>query len=268
MKLQPLYDLQQEINRLFIAGSKFAEGDLRLQKQIPVFYRLGEKAPVFTGLAKGLEALINADTQQSAEMLTSVSTLLYSILYTQGEPLEADLEIREQTPLIELKNVNTACSYRQLSPVIRALSTTRPGRLEILKRAKENGVFKDSRTFQYLDFALADRYGELADYVEQVIIPSVGKPMLPFLRRNFKYVDGTEHVRRLRLLDTFGSEEVPAMIEHILSESLPALQAEAVHILAKVPSNKELIAKLAGDRNKMVREAACDALAKMKTINN
>ena len=267
MRLQPLYDLQQEINRLFIAGSKFAKDDLRLQKQIPVFMKLGEKAPVFAKLATDIEGLVKADTRESAEKLMALSTLLYSILYTQGEMVEAEADISKQCPLIPLEDVNTGFSYLQLRPVIQALSTSNPGRLDVLKDAKERGVFGDSRTFQYLDMALADKYSELVDYVETVIIPSVGKPMLPFLLRSFQYVDKTENVRRLRLLEQLGAEEVSLMIEHILSESLPSLQAEAVLILAKDLSNEELIIKLAGDRNKLVREAAYKALANLGTKN-
>ncbi|MDR2919173.1 MAG: HEAT repeat domain-containing protein [Tannerella sp.] len=267
MKLQPLYDLQQEINRLFIAGSKFTKGDLRLQKQIPVFRKLGEKAPVFAKLATDVEELIQTDTHQSAEKLMALSTLLYSILYTQGELLETEVDAREQQPLIALDDVNTGFSYLQLRPVIEALSTSNQGRLEVLKDAKERGLFSDSRTYQYLDVALADKYGELADYVEKTIIPSVGKPMLPFLQRSFQYLDKTEHVRRLRLLEILDSAEIPRMIEHILAGSLPSLQAETVIILAKDPSNEELIIKLAGDKNKLVREAAYKALAKLGTKN-
>ena len=178
MRLQPLYDLQQEINRLFIAGSKFAKGDLRLQKQIPVFNKLGEKAPVFAKLAKDIEDLISADPQQSAAKLTAISTLLYSILYTQGETVEADLIFSEQQPLVNFKDVNTEYSYLQLHPIIEALSTSNSGRLEILKDAKGMGLFSDSRTYQYVDIALADKYGELADYVEKDIIPAIGKPVI------------------------------------------------------------------------------------------
>ena len=50
--MKPLYDLQQELNRLFIAGSKFAKNDPRLQKHVPILKKLGEKAPVFNKLAQ------------------------------------------------------------------------------------------------------------------------------------------------------------------------------------------------------------------------
>jgi len=263
MKL--LYDLQQEINRLFIAGSKFAKGDPRLQKHIPVLSKLGEKAPVFKKLAADIEDLLATDSQQSSEKLMAISTLLYSVLYTQGELVESDVEESVQVPNIPLDEINTEYSYLQLKPVMHALTTSNSGRLEILKDALERNVFNDSRTYQYLDIALGDKYAELCDYVEKTIIPKVGKPMIPFLQQNFKYEDKTENVRRLRLLNKFGYSRISEMIEIIMASSLPALQAESILIMSENPDNEELIIKLADDKNKVVREAAYQALAKLGT---
>ncbi|GAB6121999.1 HEAT repeat domain-containing protein [Dysgonomonas termitidis] len=265
MRLQPLYDLQQEINRLFIAGSKFAKGDPRLQKHIPVFQKLGEKAPVFSKLAKDIEDLVNTEVQQSPEKLMAISTLLYSVLYTQGEPAESGAKEALQIPNIPLNEVNTEYSYLQLKPVMQALTTSNSGRLEILKDALERNVFSDSRTYQYLDLALADKYAELCDYVEKTIIPEVGKPIVPFLIQNFKYEDKTENVRRLRLLNKFNYPQLPEMVDKILSGPLPALQAEAIHILSADTKNEELIIKLADDKNKLVREAAYMGLVELGT---
>ncbi|MDR2847979.1 MAG: HEAT repeat domain-containing protein [Bacteroidales bacterium] len=265
MKLQPLYDLQQEINRLFIAGSRFAKGDPRLQKHIPILQKLGEKAPVFTRLASDIDDLLKADSQQSAEKLTAISTLLYSVLYTQGETIEPDAAEREQTPNISLGDIRTEYSYLQLKPVIQALTVSNPGRMEVLRDAMEQKIFNDSRSYQYLDTALGDKYSELCDYVEETIIPTVGKPVTPFLLQNFRYEDRTENVRRLRLLAQFRPDLMPAMTEKILSEALPSLQAEAVTILSADPANEPLIIKLADDKNKAVRESAYNALARLNT---
>lgn len=265
MRLQPLYDLQQEINRLFIAGSKFAKGDPRLQKHVPVLNKLGEKAPVFKKLASDIEELLVTDTQQSSEKLMAISTLLYSVLYTQGDMTEADVEEKEQVPHIPLEDINTAYSYLQLKPVMDALTTSNSGRLELLKDALERNLFDDSRTYPYLDFALADKYAELAYYVENTIIPKVGKAILPFLIKSFVQEDKTEQARRLRLLALFNYKELPTIIDEILSKTLPVLQAEVITILSGDPKNEELIIKLADDKNKLVRESAYTALAKLNT---
>ena len=265
--MKPLYDLQQELNRLFIAGSKFAKNDPRLQKHIPILKKLGEKAPVFNKLAQEVESLLQVESTQAAEKLLNVATLLYSVLYTQGVTVEAEAEKSEQVPTIALADVNTTYSYLQLKPVLQALTESKSGRLEVLKDAFERKLFDDSRTYGYLSYALADKYTELADYVEETIIPTCGKAMLPFLLSDFRLEDKTEHIRRLRLLHQLGYEGIDALVDKIFAENLPNLQAEAVIILSdkKDEKTEDFIISLASDKNKVVRGAAYKALAKLGT---
>ena len=265
--MKPLYELQQELNRLFIAGSKFAKNDPRLQKHIPILKKLGEKAPVFNKLAQDVEELLQLDAQQSAEKLLSLSTLLYSVLYTQGVTTEEGAAVVNQVPNVALADVNTQYSYLQLKPVLQALTESKSGRLETVKDAYERGIFKDSRTFGYLSFALADKYSELADYIMEVVIPASGKAMLPFLATDFKLEDKVENVRRLRLLYKLGYAEVDGLIDKIFAESLPNLQAEAIAILSdkKDEKTEDFIISLTSDKNKTIRGAAYKALAKIGT---
>lgn len=265
--MKPLYDLQQELNRLFIAGSKFAKNDPRLQKYIPILKKLGEKAPVFNKLAQEVEALLQVESQQSAEKLLNVSTLLYSVLYTQGVTIQAEATKALQEPNVSIADVNTTYSYLQLKPVLQALTQSNSGRLEVLKDAFERGIFKDSRTFGYLSYALADKYTELADYVLQTIIPTCGQAMLPFLLSDFRLEDKTENVRRLRLLYQLGYTKMDSLIDKVFAEDLPNLQAEAIDILVEKKDEKteDFIISLASDKNKVVRGAAYKALAKLGT---
>lgn len=265
--MKPLYDLQQELNRLFIAGSKFAKNDPRLQKYIPILKKLGEKAPVFNKLAQEVEALLQVESQQSAEKLLNVSTLLYSVLYTQGVTIQAEATKALQEPNVSIADVNTTYSYLQLKPVLQALTQSNSGRLEVLKDAFKCGIFKDSRTFGYLSYALADKYSELADYVLQTIIPTCGQAMLPFLLSDFRLEDKTENVRRLRLLYQLKYTEMDNLTDKIFSESLPNLQAEAISIIAekKDTQTEDFIMSLTGDKNKLVREASYKALAILGT---
>ena len=265
--MKPLYDLQQELNRLFIAGSKFAKNDPRLQKYVPVLKKLGEKAPVFNKLAQEVEALLQAESQQSAEKLLSVSTLLYSVLYTQGVTIQAEATKALQEPNVSIADVNTTYSYLQLKPVLQALTQSNSGRLEVLKDAFERGIFKDSRTFGYLSYALADKYTELADYVLQTIIPTCGQAMLPFLLSDFRLEDKTENVRRLQLLYQLKYAQMDSLIDKVFAEDLPNLQAEAIDILVEKKDEKteDFIISLASDKNKVVRGAAYKALAKLGT---
>ena len=265
--MKPLYDLQQELNRLFIAGSKFAKNDPRLQKHVPILKKLGEKAPVFNKLAQEVEVLLQVESTQAAEKLLSVSTLLYSVLYTQGVTVEAEATKENQIPTIQLANVNTTYSYLQLKPVLQALTQSNSGRLEILQDAFERKVFDDSRTYGYLSYALADKYSELTYYVENTIIPACGKAMIPFLIADFRLEDKNENVRRLRLLHQLGYAEIGTLVDKIFSENLPNLQAEAINIIADKndEQTEAFIISLTGDKNKAVRGAAYSALAKLGT---
>lgn len=265
--MKPLYDLQQELNRLFIAGSKFAKNDPRLQKHIPILKKLGEKAPVFNKLAQEVEELLQIETQYSAEKLLNVSTLLYSVLYTQGVTTLPEAKRREYQPNIALADVNTNYSYLQLKPVLQALTESKSGRLEVLKDAFERGVFKDSRTYGYLNIALGDKYTELGDYVEETLIPSCGQAMIPFLLSEFRLEDKVANLRRFRLLNRLGYD-LTTWIESIFAENLPLLQSVAItDVLSEKKDEKteEFIISLVNDKNKTVRASVYLALAKMAT---
>ncbi|GHT19003.1 hypothetical protein FACS189429_6230 [Bacteroidia bacterium] len=265
MKLQILYDLQQEVNRLFVAGSKFASGDPRLQKYVPLLKKMGEKVPVFTKLAEQTEDLLQSDTQNAAEKLANLSILLYSVLYTQGEQIDSQADELPQIPSVELAGVKTEYTYRVLKPIIDALTTAKPGRMELLHNAYERKVFTDSRTFPYLNFALADKSVDVANYVETPVIQSVGKSILPFILNSFKIDDKAEQVRRLRILHRLKYEGMNDLINEILAKSAPSLEATAIEILSENPASEALIFTMTDSRNKIVREAAYFALAKFGT---
>lgn len=265
MKIQPLYDLQQEVNRLFIAGSKFAKNDPRLLKLIPVFQKLGLKAPVFNKLASAISDLVKADSTETSEKLSAISTLLYSILYTQGEMSESEVEQKKQVPFYNLTDVTTSYSYLELKPVIKALSENNPGRLEVIKDADKKGIFKDFRTFAYLNKALGDKYTELAGYAEKIIKENTGKSIITILRDNFSHEGRTEDVRRLSLLHYFNYVGLKDIIDKIMEGNAVNLQAEAIRILSEDISNEDFIIELASDKNKIIREAAYMGLAAINT---
>lgn len=266
MRIQPLYDLQQEINRLFIAGSKFAQNDPRLAKQIPVLSKLGEKAPVFKKLAQDVETLCRADANESAGLLLEISTLLYSILYTQGE-VTGDGERSEQHAQLDINTIDTQASYLQLKPLISALTESRQGRYNVVQDAWQEGLFKDFRLYPYVSLALGDKYAELAEYMEKTVAPSIGKPIIPFLLADFSYEGRPEDVRRLHILAAMDDEHIAPIVERVMQESPAALQAAAIAYLSKDVKNEEWLLALADDKQKVIREAAFNGLAKISTQN-
>ena len=265
MRIQALYDLQQEINRLYIAGSKFAKDDPRLAKQLPVLNKLGEKAPVFKKLAQNIEELMQSEATESSEKLLNTGILLYSVLYTQGEMTEENAEQSELNPTFNIDELDTSISFLELKPVIVALTTTNQGRMAVVQDAFNKGIFNDFRTFEYLDGGLSDKYSELSDFIEKTIIPSAGEKMLPFIKNNFSYEGRSEDIRRFRLLYQFKDKGIKKIIDAVLEGSNVNLQAEAVKMLADDPANEGLIIQLADDKHKPVRESAYWALAKLNT---
>jgi hypothetical protein len=261
MKFIPLYDLQHEINRLFIAGSKFAKNDPRLQKQAVVFNKLGEKSPVLKKIAESIENLINAESVDSSTKLLDLSTLLYAVLYTQGDTVDAEQPETELSPVLLLKDVCTDTSYLVLKPLIEALISQKEGRMYNVKTAFENGQFNDFRIYHLFDAALSDSYTELADYIETVVIPAIGKPVIPFIISSFNYEGKAADVRRFRILHKLNYPGISGIVDEILAGKSIPLQVEAVKTL----NNAELLIKLADDRRKAIRLAAYKALANLNT---
>ena len=260
MRIQSLYDLQQEINRLFMAGSKFAPGDPRLSRLAPVFDKLGEKVLVFKKIAADIRELVSSDARSSGGKLMELAGLLCSILYTQGEALEKGVEERNQDPLLGLDEVQTRHSYSQLLAV-REMVTAKSGRLESMEHALEHGLFSDFRAFPALDLALDDKYSELSEYVVDKVIPQAGKGAAPFLLQNFRYEDKTVQIKRLNALINLDIPELPGIVREIFRSSLPRLQVAAVRYLQKDRGNEEFLVQLAADKKKELREAAFEALA-------
>lgn len=263
MKIQILHDLQQEINRLFIAGSKFAHQDPRLLKLIPAFLQLGEKAPVFSKIAVQIQALTNASADESAQHLADLSNIVYAILYTQAEHIPKNTAFDDETlaPILDIKTVKTDTTYLELKPIVEALTTSKSGRLEVIEQAYKAGKLSDFRLFPYINNALGDKYTDLAQFVAEKVIPSIGNGILPFLEESFVLEDKSEQVRRLNGMILLNSAKIPALVDTIMGMSLPNLQAAAINYLKGYPTNENLILALAKDKNKIVRNAAYHAIA-------
>lgn len=265
MKLQPLYDLQEEINRIYVAGSKLSAGDPRLQKHIPIFNKLGEKVPVFARIAAGLDDLLVAEKDTSAEKLIAISILLYSVLYTQGETIEEGLKISEQVPTINLDDLATNSSYLEIKPIVEALTSTGSGRYEVVMDAFERKVLNDSRLYQYVDAALGDKYSELSTLIETKIIPSIGSSMLPILLKNFAIEATKDQEKRFRAILKIGFEGVEELCHQVLQSSCTDMQVDAIAYLGHNPENEDLLISMLGEKSTVRLKAVCIGLANIGT---
>ena len=264
MKIQALYETQQEIDRLFIAGSAFSKGDPRLLRLVPVLEKMGEKAAVFKKMATDLRGLTECDPRESSGKLMAFSGLVYSVLFTQGEALEVGEGVQqaEQTPIYALDTVDTSRTYAQLRRV-RDITQAGRRRLELLRDAHEGGIFTDFRTYSAVNDLFDDRYLELAEYASKEVAPSIGQAMIPFLLKGFVYEDSASQVRRLDALISLEAPQLSYMVPRLFEEDLPKLQATAFRYLEKDRANEGFLLKLTADKNKEVRKTAFRSLLRM-----
>jgi hypothetical protein len=180
MKFHELYDLQEDLNRLFLAGSKYAQIDVRIRNQVGFFLQseLLPNAPVNKKLAVDLEDMAtNPNPQYVAGKVMDISILIHSILYAHGETTlpNKEMEEKKQIPIFDINKIDTNYSYLQLKPVMEAFRFRSAKRLEILKKAFEQKLFDDIRLYPYLEKALDDSLPEVRTYVKDVIMPSITK---------------------------------------------------------------------------------------------
>lgn len=261
MLLQPLSDLRTEVNRLMIAGSRFAHHDPRLQKLLPIFEKMGEKAPIFKKIAEHIHTLVNAETQDSAAHLTALSTLLYAVLYTQGKS-EINGEQTSPQPILDIETLKTPLTYLELAPTITALNTTGSGRYEIITDAYARGLIHDVRLYSHIARGIEDKYADIADEVVETIIPAIGAPMIPFLLADLTLVDNKGNARRIELLDQLGHTFTDEWIDNILNGKATKLQVALMPALSRNLHHLDHLLAAAKSQKKALKEAAYLGLAR------
>jgi hypothetical protein len=265
MKIPVLADLADEINRLFIAGSKLSADDPRLGRLIPVLEKIGERAPVFKKLASETKMLTSSSAEGSGERLLALGTLLYSVLYTQGD---AGNSGGEYAPLKTVPGVpppdemRTEYSYSRLQPLLDALTAQKPGRLEVIRSAYSAGFFGDLRTHCAAVNALDDSYAELASLLEKAIIPGIGPAVIPYLLARYDPAGNKGDGRRLALLGRLNYAGAETLAQEALDgngTSIPVSVA-AIEVLGKNQAFEPMLLALSRDKKKDLRAAALAAL--------
>ena len=256
--MQILDDLYTETKRLFIAGSKFAKGDPRVSKHIPVLEKMGERAPVMKTLAEKYMTLVNSG---QPETLMDAGTFLYAVRATQGETEVSGKTVYTAPSIYELPK--TATPYSSLKPVLDALALSKQGRFEVVKSAFAKGFFSDFRLFGPLVTGLDDKYSELADYVYTTVIPSVGAPIIPYILEQYDPSGKRGDAMRLSLLDKLGYENAEQLAYDATEKGDPLVAIEGIKILGLNPENEGYLLTLAADRKADIREAALCGLMRM-----
>ena len=95
MKIPVLIDLHKELNRLFIAGARFAAKDPRITKLMPALTKMGERSPAMKKLADKTQELLDAKaTQEQGDALADLGVLPRKSIFTIGKNREQRIAIK------------------------------------------------------------------------------------------------------------------------------------------------------------------------------
>lgn len=263
MSIPLLQELQQEVRRLYIAGSDLAADDFRLKRMLPQFQQLGQRAPVFKKLGEGIASLIDpaSDPQEGSEAkLQQIGSLLHAVLATQGSVQPQGKPEALETRSSQQLNLTTSLTYRQLAPIQTALTTTGSGRYEIVIEAFKQGHFQDLRLLPLALKALADPYAELADYFAEHILPAYGEQIAPLLQQQLDLQGGKSEVRRLHVLCQMRGSAMSDVILEAAEQGSDDIRVAAIGYLVQ-PEHLPAVIAWTKDKKKTVREAAYKALA-------
>ncbi|MCM3746777.1 hypothetical protein M3223_05345 [Paenibacillus pasadenensis] len=260
--MQILIDLQKELHRLFIAGSGIAAGDSRLAKLLPQLRQLGEKVPVFKRLADSVEEVLGASQSDVSVKLLELSMLISAVSATQGKTeMAGDISDLNRVAL----DLETAASFRKLNPVVKALTTTGSGRLEQLQESLSEKVFVDVRVVEDVLSALADKYSEIPDFVQNKMIPEYGKQVVPLLQQSLNLKGGTADVRRLKLIRGFLGDDALDLVLEAAKTGSADMKAAAIELLGTSAEHEALLLDMSYEKSKDVRLTALFALQRLGT---
>jgi hypothetical protein len=263
MALSVLTELNDELSRLYVAGSALAAGESRLARLALGLRMLGKKAPVFAELDDRLAVLLVSDTQHSPEALMEAGLLLHSLRYTQGitelEEAAANL-VYAETPLAP-----TVIPFSRLKVVsdIMARRVYEPAILAWVQELHAMGQHNDPRLYRAYCKVIADK-GELTEFLEHTIIPAIGKPMIPFVEAQLDITGGSRNAALFRILYALKGPDILPLSEEALERGAVWVACEAIISLAEEPRYKEQLLTLAQDRRNLIKKAALRALNTMK----
>lgn len=260
MSLALIQESAKEVRRLAIAGSTLAVGDFRLKKLAAPLEQAGAKVPVFAQVAKAIGDLVEGDEARSAERLLTLSTLLNAILYTQGQTgLDGTVEELATTPVT---GSVTRTPARVLRPLQEALTRTGGGRFEVVKSAVDADAFHDLRLVDPAIQALGDAYPELADLVAEKVLPSFGPGIASRLKDGLDLKGKKQDARRLEVLHRVDPATALPLCKAALEEGAPDVKAAAIACLGEHEDCLPLMLEQAKAKNKQVKAAALEVLAK------
>ncbi|MCY3006897.1 MAG: HEAT repeat domain-containing protein [Planctomycetota bacterium] len=261
MSIAILNEVYSEVRRLAVAGSLVAPGDFRIKKLIEPLKKAGAKAPIFSKVAESVEDLVNSNEQSSASSLLILSSLVCSILYTQGATgVDGKLEGIQSTSVLTQRN---QISARMLKPLIEALTSTGSGRLDAIRSAIDHGLFADLRLVRPALLAIDDSYSEIGDLIAERVLPTYGKAILADLKSAYEIKGKVGHARRLKLMHTIDPVFARETVKESLVGGSPDVKVAAIECLGGDAEDFSYLIEQSKASAKNVRQAAYCALCKV-----
>lgn len=265
MKVKLLYDLKKEMDRIYIKGIRTARNNARLLKTFPILEKYRDEDTAYNELLYALKNLVAYNSYDYTESLATIHTSLNYLLRFYGQAIEPNEERTEQVPVYHINEISTSHSYSKMKPLIQVLSGGGKNRLEVLRKAQEDNLFSDFRTYPFLDKALGDRDSEVVCFVENIIRNVVGDKMLPFIVNGFEINDKGENLRRLDILYDFHYEGMNELIDEILDGTATLLQAKVIDYISNDAKYEDRVLALADNQQKTLREIAYRGLINLKS---
>ena len=284
MSIAYMYESRAEIRRLLVAGAKYAKDDFRLKRLAKELGKAGGKSPVFARAAGLLEGCADpgGDSEGAAQRLLDAGAFVSAVLFTQAatgiegewEPWgeAGDALVREafgegfplDGPEWRMAPQGRLPGYRELEPVVTALTTKRTGRYQTIKDALESGLLLDYRLLPHLVGALSDAYAEIPPLCVKALT-GIGRPALPMLLDGLDLTGARrEALHRLEAIAGIAGKSGGALYRRAYLEGTVWIRAMAVGCMGGLEGMDDLIQAAAQDPSKEVRDVAERLLARSR----
>ena len=260
MELQSFYTLKERLEYAAVAGVSLLDEDFRLRRAVEELAPLAAASPVFGKIRAGAEALLAAPKEERPGKLLSLLSLVDAVAYTQGragrEGTLEPLPCRGGGRYVPLR-------YGELKPVLNALTTTGPGRYEVLRESlKRPELLADSRVLAALVHDLKDSFGEMADQVEAVL-RRAGPAVAPLLCRDFDPAGKKDMVRRVRILEDVAGGDANDFYLAQLPHAVREVRVALIRALGHREENAETLIRLCRTEKGSAKKAAHWTLARL-----
>jgi hypothetical protein len=249
MPLQIIDDLYNEVRRLNIAGIKVAGDDFRLKNLLEEIGKIKGSSPVMQKLHSAGTRLVESQEKGLADNFFEFSNLVMAVKATQVDTeISGELKVIETTPLIGPNEI----SYRRIYPLIEALTSSGPGRSQVVAEYIESGLPVDFRLVDPLIKSLSG-YIEIAEYSKE-LLKKANSNILPVLENSFKIKGNRGDGRKLELIYHFARDRKKELYLEALTGGSAEVRESAIKILLNYSDGEKSIKEFAKQQDKELKE--------------